>query len=232
MSTGETLIAFIGKLPGNIISYWVTIVDLNLHLYCLINPDHLKIHIFKWAPCLNAEVPRLRRIANFVIFLIPTGKSYSLKDYFWVLWSYLSSAVREIFTKFQITRGVEKDTIALQFEHTWNMPHVIGTSDGKNVRIKCPNSTASLYHDYKGFFSLVLPAICDANYCFTLLGVGQYDSNNDCGVLVHSNMGEYSEDHSNYIPQPESVEGCDFDPLPYFLVEGEIFPLKTWLMQP
>ena len=32
--------------------------------------------------------------------------------------------------------------------------------------------------------------------------------------------------------QPESVEGCDFDPLPCFLVRDEIFPLKTWLMQP
>ena len=65
-----------------------------------------------------------------------------------------------------------------------------------------------------------------------MFDVGQYDNNNDGGVLVHSNMGEYSEDHSNNIPQPESVEGCDFDPLPYFLVEDEIFPLKTWLMQP
>ena len=45
-------------------------------------------------------------------------------------------------------------------------------------------------------------------------------------------MGGYFEDHSNNIPQPESVEGCDFDPLPYFLVGDEIFPLKTWLMRP
>ena len=152
MSTGETLIAFIGKLPRNVISYWVTIVDLNLHLYCLINPDHLKIQIFKWAPCLNAEVPRLRRIANFVIFLIPTGKSYSLKDYFWVLWSYLSSAVREIFTKFQITRGVEKDAIALKFEHIWNMPHVIDTSDGKNIRIKMSKQHCKPIPQLQGIF--------------------------------------------------------------------------------
>ena len=32
---------------------------------------------------------------------------YSLKDYVWVLWNYLSSALQEIFTKSQITRGVE-----------------------------------------------------------------------------------------------------------------------------
>ena len=31
---------------------------------------------------------------------------------------------------------------------------------------------------------------------------------------------------------PETYESCNFDPLPYFLVGDEIFPLKTWLMRP
>ena len=126
----------------------------------------------------------------------------------------------------------EWKTIAQQLKDTWNMPHAIGAIDGKHVRIKCPKSTESLYHNYKEFFSLVLPAICDANYCFKLFDVGQYDSNNDSSVIIHSNMGGYFEDHSNNIPQPESVEGCDFDPLPHFLVEDELFLLNTWLMQP
>ena len=112
------------------------------------------------------------------------------------------------------------------------MPHVIGAIDGKHVQIKCPKNTGSLYHNCKGFFSLTLLAICEANYYFTLFDVCQYGSNNDSGVLIHSNVGGYFEDHSNNIPQPESVEGCDFDPLPYFLVEDEIFPLKAWLMRP
>ena len=45
-------------------------------------------------------------------------------------------------------------------------------------------------------------------------------------------MGGYFEYHSNNIPRPESVEECDFDPLPYFLVLKEIVPLETWLMRP
>ena len=45
-------------------------------------------------------------------------------------------------------------------------------------------------------------------------------------------MGGYFEDHSNIFPQPESVKGCDFNPLPYFLVGDKIFQLKTWLMRP
>ena len=44
-------------------------------------------------------------------------------------------------------------------------------------------------------------------------------------------MGGYFEDRLNNIPQPESVERCNFDPLPYFLVGDEIFPLKTLLMR-
>ena len=34
------------------------------------------------------------------------------------------------------------------------------------------------------------------------------------------------------LPDAEYLEGCNFDPLPYFLIGGEIFPLKTWLMWP
>ena len=48
------------------------------------------------------------------------------------------------------------------FEELWNLPHVIEVIDGKHVRIKCPKNSGTLYHNPKGFFSLVLLAICDA----------------------------------------------------------------------
>ena len=59
--------------------------------------------------------------------------------------------------------------IFIKFEELWDMPHVIGCLDGKRSRIECPNLSGTLYHNYKGFFSIVLLAICDANYCFTCL---------------------------------------------------------------
>ena len=34
------------------------------------------------------------------------------------------------------------------------------------------------------------------------------------------------------LPDAEYLEGCNFEPLPYFLIGDEIFPLKTWLMRP
>ena len=112
------------------------------------------------------------------------------------------------------------------------MGHVVGAIDGKHIRIQCPKKTGTLHHDYKGFFNLVLLAICDAQYCFTLLDVSQHGSNNDCGVLNNSEMSHRFQNVQMNLPDAEYLEGCNFDPLPYFLMGDEIFPLKTWLMRP
>ena len=53
--------------------------------------------------------------------------------------------------------------VSKHFQEKWDLPHVIGALDGKHIRIRCPNKTGSLYHNYKAFFSMVLLAVCDAN---------------------------------------------------------------------
>ena len=45
-------------------------------------------------------------------------------------------------------------------------------------------------------------------------------------------MGEPTQTQKIGIPEPDKHSTCDFDPLPYFLVGDETFPLKTWLMRP
>ncbi|XP_066936564.1 putative nuclease HARBI1 [Clytia hemisphaerica] len=122
--------------------------------------------------------------------------------------------------------------ISDQFEEQWNYPHVIGAIDGKHIRIECPKKSGSLYYNYKGFFSIVLLAVCDANYCFTLFDVGAYGSNNDSGVLANSEMGMRFAEQDYDLPKEEKLSGCNFGSLPYFLVGDEIFPLKPWMMRP
>lgn len=122
--------------------------------------------------------------------------------------------------------------IANGFETTWNLPHCVGALDGKHIALQCPQNSGSLYYNYKGFFSIVLMAVCDANYSFTLVDIGQYGSNNDSGVLSNSTMGKAFEDGTINFPASEHLPGCDLPSLPYFIVGDEIFPLKPWLMRP
>ncbi|XP_066915143.1 uncharacterized protein [Clytia hemisphaerica] len=140
-------------------------------------------------------------------------------------------ALRDPYLK-TLTTEEEWLNIANGFEETWNFPHCIGALDGKHIRIECPKMTGTYYYNYKDFYSIVLLAICDSNYCLTLFYLGHYGSNNDSGVLSKSKIGELIENGALGTPDPSKYKSCNFDPLPYFLVEDEIFPLKTWLMRP
>ena len=74
-------------------------------------------------------------------------------------------------------------------------------------------------------------AICDAKYCFTYVDFSQYWSKNDSSVLRSSGLYKAFEENKFNVPAPTEAEGFE-DPLPYFFLGDEIFPLKTWLMKP
>ncbi len=122
--------------------------------------------------------------------------------------------------------------IASTFEETWNMPHVVGAIDGKHIRIECPKLIGTLYYNYKGFYSIVLLAICDANYCFTLFDLGQYGSNNDSGVLAISEFGKRFEEGSLNLPKDAKLANFGKHLVRYYLLGDEIVPLKKWLLRP
>ena len=122
--------------------------------------------------------------------------------------------------------------ISEKFEESWNVPHAIGGIDGKHIAIQCPSKSGSLYFNYKSYFSLVLLAICDARYCFSFVDIGSYGSNNDSGIFKNSKMGKLFENNKMHVPEASTKMGCKFEPLPYFLLGDEIFPLKLRLMKP
>ena len=78
---------------------------------------------------------------------------------------------------------------------------------------------------------MILLAIRDAHYNFTTIDIGEYGSNNDCGVLLNSRMDRNFEKNRFNISPHETSDGFD-EAVPFFLVGGEIFPLKEWLMRP
>ena len=111
--------------------------------------------------------------------------------------------------------------ISQESEENWNMPQTIGC---KQIRIVCLKLTGTL-------FSILLMAVGDANYCFTMIDLGQYGSNNDKDVLASSVMGEVFDDAEMNLPAPSKIYKSSDQDLPYFFLGDEIFPHKDWLMR-
>ena len=116
-----------------------------------------------------------------------------------------------------------------QFEEVWKMPHAISCIDGKNIKVEWPELSGTLHCIYKGFYSIVLMAICDTNYCFTRIDWGKHGSNNDSGILMNSDMGKMFDDDQLNVPADCKLSEHHEQVLPYFWLEEEFFSLKKWL---
>ncbi|XP_071632346.1 putative nuclease HARBI1 [Temnothorax longispinosus] len=121
--------------------------------------------------------------------------------------------------------------IAHEFEEKWNFHHCVGAIDGKHVLIQCPNNAGSSYFNYKNSHSIVLLAICNANYMFTFVDIGGYGRRSDGGIFKDSIIGQKFTKKEMNLPEwePLTVNG---PPLPYVLVGDEAFQLTEYLLRP
>jgi len=109
--------------------------------------------------------------------------------------------------------------VAQGFGRRWNFPHACGAIDGKHIKIKKPSKSGSVYFNYKGFFSIALMGIVDADYRFLWVHVGAEGAASDAGIYNRSSIEPDLHEGRLGFPPPEPLPNDDHD-VPYFFIGG------------
>ncbi|XP_066585504.1 uncharacterized protein [Prorops nasuta] len=118
------------------------------------------------------------------------------------------------------------------FWKAWNIPNCVGSVDGKHIRLKCPPNSGSLYFNYKKYFSIVLMAVADHLYRFTLVDIGAYGGNSDGGIFNDSEIGERLRNGNLNLENKEiPFPGSNLKSYTYFVAD-DAFKLSNRIMKP
>ncbi|XP_014677580.1 PREDICTED: uncharacterized protein LOC106817429 [Priapulus caudatus] len=124
----------------------------------------------------------------------------------------------------------EGRAVAEMFARRWNVPHGCGALDGKHVACRKPANGGSLYHNYKGFFSIVLMGLVDADYKFLWIDVGGHGHMSDAQIFNDSELNECLVD-GTICPPADHLPNDDRD-MPYFFLADDAFAMRTNMMKP
>ena len=123
--------------------------------------------------------------------------------------------------------------ISSEFERKWNFNHCLGAIDGKHIIIQAPARSGSLYYNYKKCHSIVLLAVCNARYEFTLVDVGDAGRQSDSGIYNNSKLGHAIDNNLLNFPPAEPISGYDqTKQFPFPFIGDEAFALKPYMMRP
>ena len=149
----------------------------------------LEPHLARQATNYRAPISVGEKLALTIRYLA-TGESHtSLSCQFRVGRSTISKfllevcrAIQDEFSREYLrcpTTPNEWKELETEFRIRWNVPHALGALGGKYVGLKKLNNSGALYHNYKGFFSIVMLALVDGQYRFRWVDAGTARSCSD-----------------------------------------------------
>ncbi|XP_060859040.1 uncharacterized protein LOC132936341 [Metopolophium dirhodum] len=121
--------------------------------------------------------------------------------------------------------------IAAEFENKWQVPNCVGSIDGKHIIHQAFANSGSENYNYKGSHSIILLAMCDASYNFTIVDIGAAGRCSDGGVFSNSEMGKGFFQNNLNFPTAKDIDSAN-GPIPYYALGDKAFPLLTNLMHP
>ena len=129
------------------------------------------------------------------------------------------------------TEAEDWRAIEQKFRTDGMSPQTVGALNAKHIAIKKPKKSDSEYVNYKGYFSLVLMALVNAEYKFLWVNIWASGSSSDAQIFNRSKMKRGIENGTLGLPPPELLEPGGPD-LHYFLQGDNAFALIPWLVKP
>jgi hypothetical protein len=117
------------------------------------------------------------------------------------------------------------------FSDKWQFHNVLGALDGKHIRIRKPGKSGSLYYNYKGYFSMVLLALVDADYKFVWVEVGANGACSDAQLYNDCQLKRRLDGNNLGLPDSQNLPADD-RPTPFFVIGDEAFALDIRMMKP
>ena len=122
--------------------------------------------------------------------------------------------------------------VARDFEEKWNYPLCLGAIEGKHIAIQNPTEGGSEFYNYKGFYSVILLAVVDANYKFIYVEAGAAGRAGDAGLFNKSTLKKALDNGLLNMPPPACIAGIPESPLNYHMIGDDAFGLSIRMMKP
>jgi len=91
-------------------------------------------------------------------------------------------------------------TVVENFRKSKRFPGVIGAIDGSHIPIRAPREDHVSYVNRKGFYSIILQAVCDGQSMFTHCYAGPVGSVHNARVFRNSPAADFLNSPAQYFP--------------------------------
>ena len=218
--------------------------------YMRISPEHFEELLVGIAPVIQKQNTNYRKCISpgerlaITLRFLASGESYlSLQYAFRVSHSTICGivkgtcqAINQVFAPQYIVAPKTPEqwrAVAKDFSDKWNSVNTIGALDGKHIRIRKPRGGGSWYYNYKGFHSVILLALVDANYKFIWVDIGTEGRAGDAAIYNESALKQAITNKTIGLPPPEPIPNDNMKtPVPYFIIADDAFALSCNLMKP
>ncbi|XP_041347043.1 protein ANTAGONIST OF LIKE HETEROCHROMATIN PROTEIN 1-like [Gigantopelta aegis] len=122
------------------------------------------------------------------------------------------------------------------FQETWNFSNCAGAIDATHIPIIAPTEDHADYVNRKGWYLIILQAVCDHRYRFTDICIGWPGRVHDARVFANSQLMAQAV-NGNLLPSsPEWTQAVgptdDNIDMPVVLIGDAAYPMSSWLLKP